>query len=101
MINKDQIKQIITQLYTDVAVIIFGSYARNEQTSLSDIDLLVLFPGDLVTYEKRNIQAIIRKELAKQHIPADVLVCSRKEYLQKKQFTNHIFSIADKEGVLL
>ncbi len=50
MLNHEQIKQIIKdhlpELHADFAVSeigLFGSYVRNEQTPLSDVDILVEF----------------------------------------------------------
>jgi len=101
MIEVAQVKHIINKLYPDSQVILFGSYSRNEQSDLSDIDLLVLFPEEVDVYKKRLLQAIIRKELAKYLIPADVLVFGQKEYQSKRSVVNHIAYSVNKEGILL
>ena len=101
MYDKLQIKQTIKNLYPDCTVILFGSYARNEQIRQSDIDILVLFDQDIDNFERRQIQANIRRELAKQLIAADVLASGKYEYEQKAGITNHIFSTIAKEGVLI
>jgi len=80
MFDRNQIKQVIEKLYPESKVFLFGSYARNEETKLSDIDVFVLFPDELEIYQKRLIQAKIRKELAKLYIAADVWVAGNQEY---------------------
>jgi len=101
MYNKRIIKQIIKNLYPDCTVILFGSYARNQENKQSDIDILVLFETDIDKTQRRQIQATIRSELAKKLIDADILATSRSEYKQKAAITNHIFSRIAKEGVFI
>ena len=101
MFEISQVKQIIKDLYPECMVYVFGSYARKEQTALSDIDLLVLFADNLEIHERKMIQSKIRKELAKFYIAADVLVAGKEEYEQNNKLTNHIYTVIRKEGVLL
>ena len=44
-----RIKALLTDLYGDalVDVVLFGSYARGEQTAHSDIDVAVILKGDV------------------------------------------------------
>ena len=101
MFEKNQIKQIIKKLYPESTVYLFGSYARNEQTTQSDIDLFVLFEDKLEIYQRKLIQSNIRKELAKFYIAADVLAAGKEEFEQNSILTNHIFSTIRKDGIIL
>ena len=100
MFEKNQVKQIIKKLYPESTVYLFGAYARNEQTTQSDIDLFVLFDGELEIHQRKLIQSNIRKELANFYIAADVLAAGKEEFKQNSILTNHIFSNISKEGVL-
>jgi len=96
MIEQDQIlqylssnKKIISRKYHLKKIGIFGSYARNEQTAESDLDLLVEFQDntpDLTEkkeFLRREIQSIF-------HIPVDIC---REKYI-KPIFRQQILSDA-------
>src|SRR5437870_13553844 len=74
MISDDQIREAVAILVREAQperVILFGSYARGEATSSSDLDLLV------VEKEVRHQQAEmarLRRALSPLRIPVDVLV---------------------------
>jgi len=82
-------KQDITRKYRLKKIGIFGSYARNEQTAESDLDLLVEFEDntpDLSEKKERlrtEIQAIF-------HIPVDIC---REKYI-KAPFREQILADA-------
>lgn len=82
-------KHALCQKYHLTKLGIFGSYARNEHTHTSDLDLLVEFEdntadlGDKKDILKREMQAIF-------HIPVDIC---REKYI-KPLFRNLILSDA-------
>jgi predicted nucleotidyltransferase len=71
-------KQDISRKYHLKKLGIFGSYARNEQTLASDLDLLVEFEDN--TPNLTNIKDFLRKEMQSVfHIPVDIC---REKYIK-------------------
>jgi len=71
-------RQDITRKYRLKKIGIFGSYARNEQTPESDLDLLVEFEED--TPDLTGIKERLRAEIqAIFHIPVDIC---REKYIK-------------------
>lgn len=92
------IKQIAIQFFPTCMILLFGSRARQDYTEDSDYDLLIITNQELSIQEKREYKAKIRKLLAKEKIPVDILIQSNKEVETKKQITGHIIKQAIKEG---
>ncbi len=96
MTDKNQIlqylsanKQSISQKYHLKKLGIFGSYARNDQTPESDLDLLVEFEDN--TPNLSDIKEILRKEMQSIfQIPIDIC---REKYI-KPIFRKQILSDA-------
>jgi len=93
------IKQISLQFFPTCEVILFGSRARNDYTEDSDYDILIITNEELSIEKKREFKAKIRKALAKQKIPVDILIQSNNEIRIKKNITGHIVKQAINEGV--
>lgn len=93
------IKQITSQFFPTSILLLFGSRARHDYTEDSDYDLLIITKNELTIPEKRKYKAKIRKLLAKDKIPIDVLIQSNKEVEIKKQITGHIVKQAIQEGI--
>ncbi|MDR0873755.1 MAG: nucleotidyltransferase family protein [Prevotellaceae bacterium] len=71
-------KQNISRKYHLKKLGIFGSYARNEQTPASDLDLLVEFEDN--TPNLTSIKDFLRKEIQSVfHIPVDIC---REKYIK-------------------
>jgi len=80
-------KKIISRKYHLKKIGIFGSYARNEQTDKSDLDLLVEFQDN--TPDLTDKKEILRKEIQSVfHIPVDIC---REKYI-KPVFRQQILS---------
>ena len=80
-------KQNISQRYRLKKLGIFGSYARNEQTPASDLDLLVEFEDN--TPDLTDIKDVLREEIQSVfHIPVDIC---REKYI-KPVFRQQILS---------
>lgn len=68
-------KQYIKEQFHCTEIGLFGSFARNEQTENSDIDILVVFDDDtpdLFLTEKQL------KEYLSKHFKRDVDICAKK-----------------------
>ena len=95
------IKEITRRFLPESKVLLFGSRARKDYNPDSDYDFLVITPKPIEIREKRVLKPIIRKELARFKIPADILIQSEEEVNSKKQITGHILKQVIKEGVVL
>jgi predicted nucleotidyltransferase len=78
------LKPTLKELYKVETIEIFGSYAREEQTEKSDLDLLVTYSGpvslftiyDLKKYLKRKLRMkvdVVSKEFLNEYIRDQVL----------------------------
>ena len=82
-------KQSISRRYQLKKLGIFGSYARNEQTSISDLDLLIEFEDN--TPDLTDKKDFLRKEIQSVfNIPVDIC---REKYI-KPIFRQQIISDA-------
>ncbi len=98
VITQEQINGIISKIaesYKPEKIILFGSYAKGEETDDSDLDILVLKNTKDGFFNR--IRAV-RKILQPQRVPMDILVYTPEEFEQKKNETNHIVYIINKEG---
>jgi uncharacterized protein len=65
MISKRQQDIIIRELlqYKPILIGIFGSYARNENNSESDLDILVSFDSDITLFDIIGLEQELTKKL--------------------------------------
>jgi uncharacterized protein len=83
-------------------IILFGSRARGEAHSDSDIDLLVVVDQDFgPDHVRRNEMARIRKAISGYRIPKDILVYSYSELKKWEKSLNHIVGRSLREGRVL
>jgi predicted nucleotidyltransferase len=83
-------------------VILFGSFARGEQTARSDIDLLVVEEGEFGPKRSRRKEMVgLRRLLAEAPTPVDVLVYSETEWEQWKNVPCHVIGAASRDGKVL
>jgi len=86
----DKIKKVIDQITSILVsgidakqVYLFGSYAQNNATKESDIDIFVV--ADLTGKKKIEITQQARRLLLKKvFIPVDILVCDSKDFDDRK-----------------
>ena len=95
------IKKMSLDLIPGSKVLLFGSRARNENSTDSDYDFLVITQQPIDGILRRNFQSMLRKELAKLKIPADILIQSEEEVAKKKDIIGHIIREIVSEGVTL
>lgn len=100
--NADQVVEqavsLINTIAPDATIILFGSYARNNQRADSDLDLLVVEP---VVANRRAEMVRLRKVLKPLGIPVDVLVVSRRIFKEWRDTPNTILYTAATEGRVL
>lgn len=95
------IKETASRFLPGCRVLLFGSRARKDANPESDYDFLVVTQETIDVRVKRNLQAMMRKELAKFKIPADILIQSEDEINSKKEINGHILKQVFIEGIAL
>ena len=93
------IKEWTISLLPDSKILLFGSRAKNTHSDDSDFDFMIITKNNLDIQEKNFIKALLRKKLAKQKIPADILIHSEDEIKTKKKVTGHIVRVILQEGI--
>jgi len=77
------------------AVILFGSYARNQPGKHSDVDLLVIAESDLPRHERSRQLHLMFKPYP---FPMDILVYTPKEVEKESEFELSFISTVLREG---
>jgi predicted nucleotidyltransferase len=77
-------------------VIVFGSYARGDAGSDSDVDFLVIEPQ---LSDRRAEMVRLRSDLRPLRLPVDVLVVSRRAFDAWKDVPNNVIHHAAREGL--
>jgi uncharacterized protein len=95
------IKEITGKILPDCKILLFGSRARQDNSSDSDYDFLVITRKTFGVRKKRILKSLLRKELAKYKIPADILIQSEAEINSKKEITGHIIRQVMLEGIAI
>ncbi len=104
--REEIIKNLIQKIFENrdikiKKIILFGSRARDNYKKESDWDLLIIIENDLHRKQKLEIAHIIRKRLAEEFIPCDVLIKSEREIEERKDMIGSVIRTALKEGIPL
>ncbi len=97
----DIIKFTCLHILPECRVVLFGSRARDTHEADSDFDILLVSKKTLPIQEKRSLKAQLRKQLATQGIPADIVIQSEAEMKVKSQITGHLVKTIMEEGLSL
>jgi len=81
-------------------IILFGSRARGDSENRSDYDILVVVKSHLTIKENLRLTSLLRKELAKKGIDADIILKSEEEISYYKERIGSVVRNALKEGEL-
>ncbi|MBE2224391.1 MAG: nucleotidyltransferase domain-containing protein [Anaerolineae bacterium] len=82
-------------------IYLFGSRAQGTARPDSDWDVYVLVEDDLAFAERRRLTTEIKRELARQRIPNDVLIKSNKQFQASKIYPGQIAYTVAREGIPL
>ena len=82
-------------------VFLFGSRARGEAGPDSDFDFYVLIDRDLDFPQRHEIITGIKRQLAKFHVPNDIVLRSASRFEEIKDFPGHLAHDVAREGVLV
>ena len=98
---RKQIRKMVDRIvkkFDPEAIILFGSHARGEGGSDSDVDLLVVMA---VEGSKQDARLQIRRELRNIRIPKDIVVSRPDEFAWRKEVVGTIEYPAAREGDVL
>ena len=93
----EMVRRIVTNWNPD-QIILFGSHARGEAGTDSDVDLLVVVP---LNRDRRTIRLGIRRALSGIGLPKDVVVVSPQEMDRYRECPGTIIRVALGEGKIL
>jgi uncharacterized protein len=92
------ITERIVQQFQPLKIILFGSYARGDATTDSDLDLLIVMPSGT---HKRQQAIAIGQALADVPISKDIIVTTPEEIATYGQLVGTILRPALREGTTL
>ncbi len=95
------IKESVNELLPGSSILLFGSRARFNHSEESDYDLMIVTEIAQDSKERRILKALIRKRLAQNKIPADIIIQNKAEVEYNKKITGHIIRQILKEGIPL
>ena len=96
------IKSTVQAFLPDAQVLLFGSWARENDTKYSDYDILVITQQAYAPREKINWESKISKALVNLlRAPFDVILQSDEEINLRKNSKGHIVYYAMKDAVKL
>lgn len=99
-IEIEKIKEIIINDYHPDKIIIFGSYARGDYTSDSDIDILVLSDREKDKPRTRRGLSVINK-LGVIHRAIDILFLTGEEYQKYQSVPQSVNATISREGIVI
>ena len=96
----DKIVALITSRYSPQKIILFGSYARGDNTEKSDIDILIVIKN---LENERQVTGALYKALLHEDIsiPVDFLAIDYDKYNELKNKIGYIYKTIDMEGKIL
>ena len=98
MVSLNEIENVAGKIGKQInakAVILFGSYARNQPGKHSDVDLLVIAESNLPRYKRSRQLHLMFKPYP---FPMDILVYTPREVEQESQFELSFISTVLREG---
>ncbi|MDO8683469.1 MAG: nucleotidyltransferase domain-containing protein [Armatimonadota bacterium] len=94
----NQMARRITEIFQPEKIILFGSRARHEDVSDSDVDLLVIVKE---VSDRRALRIAIRRAVNGMGLPKDIIVLTTNEFETKRNIPGTIAYPADREGKAL
>ena len=94
------VRKIVDAIVRDLhptRVILFGSRARDDHRPDSDVDLLIVYDGEL---SKREVKLRVRRLFRRPDFSLDVFVVTSEEYERQKKVVATVGRMADREGVV-
>ena len=95
------IRESVNEILPGSSIFLFGSRARHDYSDDSYYDFLIVTENAYENKELRILKAMIRRKLARNRIPADIIIQSKTELESNKKVTGHIVRQVLKEGIPL
>ncbi|MFN3568567.1 MAG: nucleotidyltransferase domain-containing protein [Caldimicrobium sp.] len=104
--KEEIIKEVIQKIFEEnkikiSKILLFGSRARGDFKKGSDWDILIITENKLQREKRKELSHLVRKKLAEEFIPCDVLIKSNKEVEERKDVIGSVIRSALKEGIWL
>jgi len=93
------IRESVNEILPDSSIFLFGSRARQDYSEDSDYDLMIVTEYEHESKELRLLKAMIRRKLARNRVPADIIIQSKTEVKSNQKITGHIVRQVLKEGI--
>lgn len=100
MVSKELLDQYVKKLVDSVdpdAIVLFGSYARNQAAPESDVDLLIIYSGDKL----REAQRKTYTALAGRSVAVDIIVRSALDLQARLEWPDPFVKNIFREGKVL
>jgi predicted nucleotidyltransferase len=96
----DQIVSLITSKTSPERIVLFGSYARGDNTENSDIDILIIIKNLI---NERKITGALYRALLDENItiPVDFLAIDYEKYNKLKDKIGYIYKTIEREGKVI
>lgn len=103
--NKDKIDELKNYVISDLnpeAIILFGSYARGNQTTDSDLDFLaIVADSQIKNIDVRRSCVLIPRKVSAPRPATDLIIKSRSEFDEWKDSINNLVGRAVAEGKVI
>ncbi len=97
-----KLKEILTKKFSDeLEIYMFGSSARNDYNKYSDIDILVLYPGDINNNIEENINNITYDIELEYDVVFGILVYSKSFWYSNTAREMPLYQNVQKEGIAI
>lgn len=93
----DRIIPVIAREIKPQKIILFGSRARGDAGKDSDVDLLIVYDGDI---SKREVKLKIHRLFFPRDFSMDIFVLNSKEFERQKKIVSTVGRVASLEGVV-
>lgn len=94
---KDVVGRLVS-VFSPAIVLLFGSRARGDARSDSDVDLLVVWKDENPPARRA---AAVRLALGRIGFPIDLAVLTPSEFARLKEWRGHVVHLAAREGIVL
>lgn len=105
VIGEEQLRAMATAIHEeipDAEVRLFGSHARGDARTSSDVDLMITVSD--AWYAKHNrfeVLGVLWNKLARHRVPVDLLLYPRSKVEERRHWLSHVIAQAHREGRVL
>jgi predicted nucleotidyltransferase len=104
-ISEAQLQQMAAEILQEIPeaeVRLFGSHARGQGRSDSDVDLMIIVTD--AWYAQHNwfeTLGLLWRKLAHHRVPIDLLLYPRSQVEERRHWLSHVIALAHREGRVL